>query len=272
MISDLRAPATTTVPNVRGIHLQGGTTDNVYHNTVFLNASGTATNFGSAALYVGGGTTIDLKNNIFVNLSTPSGTGKATAFHKNNATFGNISATTDRNIYYAGTPDANHLIFKGGATNYQTLNDYKTLNVGKDQGSYTENTPFLSIVSPYNLHIDPTRFSYVEGNALQVALVTNDIDGDLRSATPDIGADEGEFFSELPVPALSISASLTGAIQLVWTPVTGASSYILYSSQNPDSGWTALTSPMAATTYDIAAPLPRAFYKVTASSVAPVSR
>jgi len=201
MIYDLRNGNGSAAPQVRGIAVTGGTTNNIWYNTVFLDALGTTANFSAAALYVSGGTTIDLKNNIFVNKSTPGATGYAVAFWKTTAGVSNLAAASNKNVYYAGIPDASHLIGYFNSVPYQTLADYKTMAFSKDQGSYTEDVPIASPVLPYDMHINPAVPTRVEGNAMVIAEVIDDIDGNSRNALlPDIGADEGNFtpLDEIP--------------------------------------------------------------------------
>jgi len=196
MVYDLRAAGTTgTAPQVRGISISSGTTDNIWYNTVYLNSTGTGTTFSTAALYVSASTnTIDLKNNIFDNKSTPGATGRTVAFWKSSAGVSNLSTESNKNIYYAGTPGASNLIGYFSTTAYQILDDYKTMAATKDQGSFTEDVHFVSSSEPYDVHINPAVQTRVEGNAVVIATVTNDYDGNTRNATtPDIGADEGTF-------------------------------------------------------------------------------
>lgn len=207
-VYDLRNPGGSSSPQVRAIGITSGTLTNVYYNTVYLNSTGTHASHSSATLYVSGGTTIKLGNNIFVNATTPGINGRIAAFWKTNAGFTNISDDSDRNIYYAGTPDAQHLICYLVSTGYPTLDEYKAANPGKDQGSFTENMAFMSAIAPYDLHIDPSQDTRAEGNALPIDGITTDWDGDLRNAsTPDIGADEGDFipYADVPAPALAYS-------------------------------------------------------------------
>ncbi len=194
MLYDFNNAGGTTAPQVRAFSITSGTTDYIWHNTVFLNSAGTNTNYSTAALYVTASTnTIDLKNNIFINHSIPGTTGKSVAFWKTTTGYTNISTSTDKNIYHAGDPDATHLIAFNNATAYPTLAEYK-LAISVDQGSYAENVPFVSNTLPYDLHINPAIATRVESNALVIAQVVNDIDGNLRDEfTPDIGADEGDF-------------------------------------------------------------------------------
>jgi hypothetical protein len=144
----------------------------------------------------------------------------------------------DNNIYYAGSPDASHLIYKDSENSAQTLAEYKALNVGKDQNSFTENVPFISNVAPYDLHIDPTVPTYVESNGIYLPTVLiDDIDGDIRSTTPDIGADEGDFtvYTGPSVTAPeNVSISVTGEnIEISWDAVDGAAGYYVYGSDEP---------------------------------------
>lgn len=208
-VYDLRNPGgTVTTGQVRGIYLAGGTTTNVWNNTVYLNASGTNPNFTTAALYVGTSSTsysFDLKNNIFVNASTAGTSGWTVAFYKSDAAITNISLATNKNIYYAGgdEPGARDVIgYFGSATaytTYATLDDFKTFASPRDAGSFSENVPFVSN-RLIDLHIDPLVPTKVEGNAIPITEVSFDIDNEDREATPDIGADEGEFTPVAGVP------------------------------------------------------------------------
>lgn len=197
MVYDLRATGSNsaaTAPAIRALSITSGTTDNIWHNTVMLNSTGTNANFSTAALYISASTnTIDLKNNIFVNKSTPGASGRSVALWKTTAGVSNFSTETNKNIYYAGTPGASNLIGYFSTTPYQLLEEYKTMAATKDQGSYTEDVPFMRTEDPIDLHIEPNTITRVESNALPIAMVTVDIDGDARGVMPDIGADEGNF-------------------------------------------------------------------------------
>lgn len=227
MICDLRAPNSNSAASVRGIYTYNGAAS-LYYNSVLITGSGTAS-FSSAALFDYSCTTLTLQNNIFSNLSTPGTSGMAVAFWKSAENFTDITTASNNNIWYAGTPGAQNLICYYGTISCETLDDYKTANLGKDQNSYTENPPFLSEAAPYNLHLDPLVQTYAEGNALVVASVAVDYDGDERdSESPDIGADEGDFTEvQLPPSVVSYLSPANGAIDLAlnipiaWAPGSG---------------------------------------------------
>lgn len=249
MVYDLRAPESNAAngdgsPQIAGISLKDmqpaqAERAYVYNNTVLLDAVGIQENASSACFYTTFPGPVDLKNNIFVNNSTPGANGKAAAFWKSAETFDNFVATMDKNIYYAGTPDARHLIYSDLTQSAQTLAEYKALNVGKDQNSYTEDVPFVSSVAPYDLHIDPTVPTYVESNGIYLPTVLiDDIDGDIRSITPDIGADEGDFTPRedeitLAAPG-NVTITISGAnVEISWDAVAGATGYYVYGSDEP---------------------------------------
>jgi hypothetical protein len=245
MVYDIKAPNTTfntPDPQVCGISLQDmqPTQDeraNVYNNSVLLTATGTS-NSSTACFFSTFSGPVDLKNNIFVNNSVPGATGRAVAFWKRGVSFDNFVATMDKNIYYAGTPDATHLIYYDGTNSSQTLAEYKALNVGRDQGSYSENVPFLSGVSPFDLHINPSIGTYVEGNAIYLpTVVVDDFDGDIRSNTPDIGADEGNFttFAFLATPTNVAIVVADENVQISWNAVAGATGYKVFGADDPDA-------------------------------------
>ena len=210
-IGDLKAPAantsSATSPSVRGINITTTTASSnvrLFYNTVFLNASTTGTNFGTAAMYATTSTTattanLTLKNNIFINNSTPAGTGLAVAYQRSSTALDNYDNSSNYNLFYAGTPGASNLIFYDGTNTDQTMAAFKTRVSPRESASISENPNFLSTAggSPNFLHINPAVPTQIESGGMPIAGITDDYDGDVRSlTTPDIGADE---FAGIPV-------------------------------------------------------------------------
>ncbi len=212
-IYDLKAPNASSnheIPseyftyNAVGIYLFSGITNNIYNNTVLLNYAPTGINPNfSAALYsTANSTTIDLRNNIFVNMVDLSGNSspysKAVATSRNNTGFSNYSPNSNNNLYYAGIPGAKHYICNNGTICDTTLAQYKAHIATKDQNSFTEIPPFINTSTlPYDLHLSssiPTRIE-AEGNPVTTPFaVIDDYYGTLRNTTtPDVGAEEGDF-------------------------------------------------------------------------------
>ncbi|MCB0518465.1 MAG: hypothetical protein KDD27_05985, partial [Saprospiraceae bacterium] len=205
LIGDLNAPnantSAATSPSVRGINITTTTTStsiNVSFNTVYLSATSSGTNFGTAALFATGSTTattanLTLKNNILVNNSTPNGTGLATAYQRSSNSLANYNTASNNNLFYAGTPSATNPIFYDGSAAQQMLSDFKTLVAPRETVSVTENPSFLSTTGSDAtfLHIDPSVPTQLESGGMTVAGIADDYDGDTRNvSTPDVGADE----------------------------------------------------------------------------------
>ncbi len=212
-VSELKAPDATGTNAINGIYLAGGTNLGVHYNTVFLNASSTsATTFGTTALYASTTPTLDLRNNILVNNSTPVGTSLTVAYRRSTTTLTSYAATSNNNLFYAGVPGANNLIFTDGTNNDQTLATYQARVSTRDNVSVTENPPFMNVaVSPYNLHMQTTISTKTESGATPIA-ITQDYDGEMRNgSTPDIGADEfngiPSFTCVAPTPGNTISSN-----------------------------------------------------------------
>lgn len=220
MIWSINSNLPGNTPTLRGITTLEGTAINLWNNTVFLNSTSTAADFSCAALYISSANpTIDLQGNIFVNTSTPGTTSvaKTAALWIAASSFAGLSANTNRNLYYAGTAGPRNLICVCGTSNYSTLQDYKLANPGKDQGSFTEMPPFVSVTDPIDTHIASGLATSVEGNAPPLADVTTDIDGQPRNQTnPDIGADEGSFGITAQMPCTDFEDGWG-----IWTPVNG---------------------------------------------------
>jgi len=186
--------ASNTAPGVRGISTLAGSSLRIIYNSISLNAPAVHSSFSSAALYIPeANNSIELINNIFVNLSPPgSGTlGRTVAMWKDAAGFADLSTGSNNNIYWAGAPDAKRLIVYAGGVGYQNLIGYQFVSGGRDTASYQEAVPFMA---SNNLHIQQNVSTNVEGKALPIIGIDTDFDGDQRNAThPDIGADEGYF-------------------------------------------------------------------------------
>jgi hypothetical protein len=238
IIGTLQAANASAVNVVRGINLLStGVTSNinVYYNTVYLNAGSTGTNFGTSGIFHTISTTattatLDLRNNVIVNTSTPNGTGTTVAYRRSQGTAGrlaNYASTSNNNLFYAGTPGASNLIYADGTSTAQTLTDYKNgvFTAGtiapRDAGSVTENPTWVSTTGSDGtfLHINTGVASQIESGGAAIVSYDNDFDGDTRQGSggyggagtaPDIGADEFEGIG----PAEYYSKS-TGDLHLV---------------------------------------------------------
>jgi len=202
-VGDLKMPfANNTIP-LAGIYVAGGSNHHLLYNTVYLNATSSGFSFGSTALYASTTPNLNLRNNIFINLSTPNGGQYSSAYRRTSTSLTSYSATSNNNIFYAGTPGANNLIFYDGFNSMQTISSFTFFVSPRDAASQTENSPFLSVVgtSPTFLHINPAAPSVAESGAINIAGITDDFDANIRQGNvgyvgtgtaPDIGADEFE--------------------------------------------------------------------------------
>jgi hypothetical protein len=202
LIGDLKSTNSSGTNQLIGMSITGGTTVNSYYNTVRLNATSTGAIFGSSAISVNATpTTVNLRNNIFINTSTANTTGLTVAYRRASTSLGNYASTSNNNIFYAGTPSATNLIFTDGTNNDQSIISYKVRVAPSDALSGTENTSFLSTTgsSANFLHINGSVASISESGAANIAGLTTDYDNDIRSGNtgyagtgtaPDMGADE----------------------------------------------------------------------------------
>ena len=209
-IGGLTATASASTDAIRGISItstQTTSTQNIFHNTVYLNASSSGANFGTTGIFhnaIATATTsaLNLRNNIIINNSTPAGTGRTVAYRRSSNALNNYSATSNNNLFYAGTPGANNVIFSDGTNNDQTLADFKTRMATRDQASQTENTTFQSTTGSNAdfLRIAAGTTSYAESGAVLIATpnintdywgITRPFPGAINGGTaPDMGASE----------------------------------------------------------------------------------
>ena len=230
LIGNLTSSASNSIDAIRGISITSSTltsTNNIYHNTINLNASSSGTNFGTSGVYhTGSGTSstsnLDLRNNIIVNNSTAAGTGVVTALSRSSGVatmLANYASTSNNNLFYAGTPSATNLIYTDGASTAQTIADYKSgvFTAGtiatRDNLSITENPTFASTIGAdaTYLHIDTTAYTGTNAGGAFISSFTTDYDGNTRNtSTPDIGADEFTSTNCLAPQATSLSLTQSG--------------------------------------------------------------
>lgn len=197
---------------------------NMYNNSIHVDATSSATNFGSSALSAATGVTLLMQGNIFVNKSVPNGTGRSVAYRRSSTTLTSYGALSNNNIFYAGDSTlAMRTIFFDG-TNIDTLmSAYKTrVGASRDSASYTENITFLNTTGGVAnfLKPDPTIMTYVEAGGIYKAVLGLDNAGTVRpgfggytgtSGLPDIGAVEGEYLGN-PINNMVIGITLVDQI------------------------------------------------------------
>lgn len=266
MVSDIKAPAsTTTSAGTRGISVSGGSTGGIvriYNNTVVLNDVSAVAGYTSAALHNSSSTpTLDVRNNIFINLSDISTGTRVAAFYKTFTT-DNFDNNSNNNLYYAGNPDPNHLIYYDGTNSALDMVTYQALSaiLPAEGASVTENTVFDPIVGGI-IRPEASNPTYVESGGQSVAFIITDFEGDTRSATPDLGADEGNFTQQLP-PAPDCATLVSPADGtnnicgytsnvLSWTPPTSGGpvtlGYDVYFGTTPSPAFVANTTSLSYT-------------------------
>lgn len=211
-----------------GIFINSGAGYKIYNNTVSLSADDTNPNANriTAAINIYSSVTaagaIDLRNNIFSNTQT-FGNRYAIYSAAANTVFSNI----DYNDYYTtGTA----LGYIGSART--TLADLQT-GFGGNTNSVNISPVF---VSSTDLHLKTDTNQGLDNTATSLAEVTIDIDGETRSSTPDIGADEFTFVAPTTVPiCTTVSAPTSGSTNvtpnptaITWTAVDSAAGYKIY--------------------------------------------
>jgi hypothetical protein len=262
IIGDLRATNATLSDAIRGISITSSTTSstqNLFYNTIYLNASSSGTTFGTTGIfhtYNITGTTANLvmRNNIVVNTSTPgSSAGLTVAFRRSASTdLNNYSTSSNNNSFYAGTAATNKLIYYDGTNSDQTLAAFKARVTTRETNSLAENPTFTSTTGSNSgfLHISTSVYTLINNGAGIGTGIADDFDGDSRDAsTPDIGADEFTG-SCTPTQPTNLVLTPTGSnINGSFTAsTTGAAGYLVVRTNTNSQ-----PSPADGTTYSVGA-------------------
>jgi hypothetical protein len=218
IIGNINTPNASSGNAINGVYIAGGSMLNVFYNTVYLNASGSGGNFNSNAIYASTTSSLNLKNNIFVN-TTSGSNGVTAAFRRSSTSLGSYLSTSNNNLFYAGTPSSNNVILQNGTASYQTLTSFQTTVSPRDASSISQLPSFLSLIfsSPNYFHITPNIASSIESGATNTGGITIDFDNQVRQgntgysgtgSAPDIGADE---FNQNTNPCTGANAGTVSA-------------------------------------------------------------
>lgn len=269
-IYELKTPASSGARQITGLNIVAGQVVDAHFNTIYLDASSTGANFGTAGIYANTATILKLRSNIVENVSVPTGTGLTVALQFSSTSISNFDPASNNNNYYAGRPGPSNLIFYDGTNSFQSLLEFQTRVIPAENASITEITPFTNVTtSPYNLRIFGFAGSECESGGVVVQdpePVNVDFYGTPRypnpgypifpsypPARPDIGAEEfGGIWKDrsapnvaitpLPNTPLTTSRSLTATItDLTGVPVSGIALPVLYWNVN-NGAWNAATA------------------------------
>lgn len=151
-----------------GVMLASCVNTNLYHNSINV----LSTSSSSYGMYVSGGSGNNIQNNSIVN--------QGNAGYAMYVPSSGYITTENNNNLYAGT--ATNLAYYNGS-NYTSLANW-TAGTGFDAQGVSVNPAY---VSNSDLHASS---QYMNGRAAGGLGITDDIDGNTRSAAPDIGANE----------------------------------------------------------------------------------
>ena len=230
LIGNLTASGSTNSDAIRGISITSTTansTRRVYNNTIYLTGSSSGTNFGGSGIFhTASGTTttstLDLQNNIIINGLTPNGTGRAVAFRRSAGAatnLANYAATSDKNLFYAGTPGESNLIYSDGTSSAQTMADYKAgvFTAGtiapRDANSFTEawtSSSFESVTGSSANYLQPatTLLTLAESRGNTISLTSPDYNNVVRPGLGGTGYDIGAYEFSGQVPSFTWNGSV----------------------------------------------------------------
>ena len=224
--------------NGNGIVAEDGGGYHIYFNTVLLNTNQTVnTGTRAAAMYISSkvntSNSIDLQNNLFINTQTRGNANSRMAFVIMAST--SVLNSCDYNDYYAAS---GNLAAQGtNTTIWKTMANVQS-NIGANSNSVSIQPTFASST---DLHLPASSNTSLNNTGISIASITHDIDNDLRTPTPDMGADE--FGNCLDVIITSQPAADTVCEQSIASFSVAATNGTLVQWQvNTGAGFTNITN------------------------------
>ncbi|MCU0412261.1 MAG: hypothetical protein MUF82_06995, partial [Bacteroidetes bacterium] len=208
---DTAGASITKSQNIFGLYKTSAGNLSALFNSIFIGGAGVGTAATSTyGLVLTSSGTDDIRNNIIVNDRSNATTGgKHFSLWFNNSV-STTGVTCDYNILHAGGTGG---VLASRGSDYTTLATWQA-GSGWDLHSAVGNPGFVRAegsASDVDLHLSGT--TPAEGVGVPVAAVTEDFDGDVRSAlTPtDIGADAGNFtFVDVAAPVIQFTPLSNG--------------------------------------------------------------
>jgi hypothetical protein len=210
----------TTGYAIYGIGNASTGTTNHYFNTLYVGGSGVTgtTSNTFAMLSSSASNTRAFQNNILVNTRDGGSTGNHYAFQVGGTGVNPVGLTMNYNLYQ--TSGSNGFIGSYDAANLLDLTAVQT-SVGQNANSYVCDPQLINPdgnEATVDLHIQaPPVKTLIEANGLVIGGITQDFDGQTRSAlTPtDIGADAGNF--TIQTGGCNVTLTWNGSSSSAWS-------------------------------------------------------
>lgn len=230
--------AWTSASNGNGIVADGGGGYNIYHNSVWINTNQTATTGTRAAAVlittnVTTANSINLRNNLLINTQTVGNANSRLALAITANT--NVLNTCNYNDYYA---TSTNLAGQGtNATIWNTIAQIQS-NIGLNGNSVSILPTFTSTT---DLHLPVASNGSLNNLGVNLAAVPNDIDGDARTSTPDMGADEFGNCQNVTITTQPTTAAFCAGGNTTLT-VAGTNGNVFQWQVNTGTGFTNITN------------------------------
>ncbi len=171
------------------------TTHNIYYNTIYLSSTSTGANFGANGIYHTANSSatvssLNLRNNIIVNLVTPTGTGTSYAYQRSSNIMTNYASASNNNMFYCTSG-----IFNNFAYTDMTMSDFISRVGPRELNSVSESLTFLNTSTPTNsqyLKLDAAYATQTESGGAAITGFTDDyLTSAIRTGYPKSGQTNG---------------------------------------------------------------------------------
>jgi hypothetical protein len=239
---DAAGNSVTGAYNIAGYEETGGSSNNFYHNTIYIGGdAGNSNQFSYAFLSSATPLTRNFINNAFINnRSISGGTGANVAAAYAGTLPNPVGLNSNYNFYFSQNPGT---IIRNGTTN-RSLSQWRTASGNQDGNSFqASSVAQFNLVNPtgnsstVDLHIANTGSSILEQSGTLISSVTDDFDGQNRATfTPvDAGADAANStqFNTIPpvityTPLKNTTSTSNRSLNVTITDPDGVASGIIY--------------------------------------------